>query len=157
MQKFVSADIDFRQFQKTDLIEIGYVSQATQEMGVLGLMNLLEDAVHYNKVKQITGVLFYDQGCFAQILEGTAGELEDLWHKVFKDFRHKNIRVLEINRLTQRNFPNWGMNFYAGDQFEKLLPSLKAQLPKRNSQPNELLKFMRSASQMKLAGNFVTS
>ncbi len=38
--------INFASFPTDQLIELSYVSQSTNDMGILGLMNLLEDAVH---------------------------------------------------------------------------------------------------------------
>ena len=35
--------------QKDDLVEISYVSEATQQMGVLALMNLLDTASNRNQ------------------------------------------------------------------------------------------------------------
>ena len=64
------SEIKFASFPASQLIELSYVSQAANDMGVLGLMNLLEDAVHKNKRNGITGVLFYDNCIFGQIIEG---------------------------------------------------------------------------------------
>ncbi|MFM9155179.1 MAG: BLUF domain-containing protein, partial [Polynucleobacter victoriensis] len=60
----------FSSFNPQELIELSYVSKSTTDVGILGLMNLLEDAVHKNKKLGVTGVLFYDSGIFGQILEG---------------------------------------------------------------------------------------
>jgi len=43
------SQIDFSGFNPQELIELSYVSKATSDVGILGLMNLLEDAVHKNK------------------------------------------------------------------------------------------------------------
>lgn len=145
MQNFESTEIDFRQFQEKDLIEVSYVSQATQDMGMLGLMNLLEDAVYINKSKEITGVLFYDYGVFGQILEGQAKDVESVWLKISRDIRHKDIRILEVNRIKERNFSNWSMNFHGSERLNKFPAQLQLSLPKnKKSIPKELLSLMDS-------------
>lgn len=138
-------EISFDQYQPEDLIEISYVSQATQDMGMLGLMNLLEDAIHVNKARSITGILFYDYGTFGQILEGTRKDLEYVWSKILKDVRHKDIQILEVNRLKRRNFLKWAMNFYGSDQMNKSIPQEGVELSNAiDRMPQEILKLMRS-------------
>lgn len=138
-------EISFDQYQPEDLIEISYVSQATQDMGMLGLMNLLEDAIHVNKARSITGVLFYDYGTFGQILEGARKDLEYVWLKILKDVRHKDIQVIEVNHLKKRNFQKWSMNFYGSDQMNKSIPQAGVELSNAiDKMPQEILKLMRS-------------
>lgn len=138
-------EISFDQYQPDDLIEISYVSQATQDMGILGLMNLLEDAIHVNKARSITGILFYDYGTFGQILEGTRKDLEYVWSKILNDVRHKDIQILEVNSLKRRNFQKWAMNFYGSDQMNKSIPQAGVELSDAiDKMPQEILKLMRS-------------
>jgi hypothetical protein len=145
MTVIASQEISFDQFQPEDLMEISYVSQATQDMGILGLMNLLEDAIHVNKAKSITGILFYDYGTFGQILEGARKDIECVWAKILKDIRHKDIQILEVNPLKRRNFQKWSMNFYGADQMNKSIPQAGVELSNAiDKMPQEILKLMRS-------------
>jgi hypothetical protein len=147
MSYTVSPEINFDQFKPDELIEISYVSQATQDMGILSLMNLLEDAIYVNKSKEVTGILLYDFGVFGQILEGDRKNLEYIWPKICIDIRHKNIQVLEVNPLKNRNFSQWAMNFYGDDQINKVIPQAGERLSKAmNGMPQEILRLMRSVA-----------
>lgn len=150
MTVIASPEISFDQFLPEDLMEISYVSQATQDMGILGLMNLLEDAIHVNKAKSITGILLYDYGTFGQILEGLPKDLESVWSKILKDVRHKDIQILEVNRIKRRNFAKWSMNFYGSDQMNKSISQAGVELSNAiDKMPQEILKLMRSVGSSK--------
>ena len=147
MTSVLNPAINFHQFPRNQLIELSYVSQSTQDMGMLGLMNLLEDAAHKNLKARLTGVLFYDTGIFGQIIEGYPEQMEVIWHSIVADPRHKNIQVLEMATLKERRFSNWAMKFYGSDDISKYVPELRIHL--RNVElklPNEILTLMRSIS-----------
>ena len=94
------SQIDFSGFNPQELIELSYVSKASSDVGILGLMNLLEDAVHKNKKLGVTGVLFYDSGVYGQILEGYPQCIEPVWKSICADLRHKDIQAVSYTHLT---------------------------------------------------------
>ena len=141
------SEINFASFPADQLIELSYVSQAANDMGVLGLMNLLEDAAHKNKRNGITGVLFYDNCIFGQIIEGYPQQIELIWQAISADHRHKDLQVLDISSLEKRRFSNWSMKFFGSDEISQYVPELKMGL--RDGQanlPDEILTLMRSVS-----------
>jgi hypothetical protein len=141
------SQINFAGFPTDQLIELSYVSHASNDMGILGLMNLLEDAVHKNKRNGITGVLFYDNCIFGQIIEGYPQHVELIWKAISADPRHKEIQVLDINQLQKRCFSNWSMKFYGSDEISQYVPELKMGLRDGSvNLPNEILTLMRSVS-----------
>ncbi len=141
------SEINFASFPTDQLIELSYVSEATNDMGILGLMNLLEDAVHKNKRNGITGVLFYDNRIFGQILEGYPQHVELIWKAISADPRHSKVQVLDINSLQKRRFSNWSMKFYGSDEISQYVPELKMGLRDTNATlPSEILTLMRSVS-----------
>jgi hypothetical protein len=141
------SQINFASFPTDQLIELSYVSEATNDMGILGLMNLLEDAVHKNKRNGITGVLFYDNRIFGQIVEGYPQHVELIWKAISADPRHKELQVLDINPLQKRRFSNWSMKFYGSDEISQYVPELKMGLRDTNTTlPSEILTLMRSVS-----------
>ena len=141
------SQINFNDFPTDQLLELSYVSQSSNDMGILGLMNLLEDAVHKNKRAGVTGVLFYDNGIFGQIMEGYPQHLERIWYSISKDPRHKDIQILGINSLPKRRFSNWSMKFYGSDEISQYVPELKMGLKDAAaSLPAEILTLMRSVS-----------
>ena len=139
--------IDFQKFPQDQLVELSYVSQATHEMGMLSLMNLLEDAVHKNTKAKVTGVLFYDSGIFGQILEGYPAQLSFIWNSITADHRHKDIEILQIVPLQERRFATWAMKFYGSDEISKYVPELRVRLRGEiPAMPDEILTLMRSIS-----------
>jgi hypothetical protein len=141
------SEINFASFPADQLIELSYVSQAANDMGILGLMNLLEEAVHKNKRNGITGVLFYDNRIFGQIMEGYPQHVELIWKAISADTRHSEVQVLDISPLQKRRFSNWSMKFYGSDEISQYVPELKMGLRDANaSLPSEILTLMRSVS-----------
>ena len=141
------SQINFASYPSDQLIELSYVSEATNDMGILGLMNLLEDAVHKNKRNGITGVLFYDNRIFGQIIEGYPQHVELIWKAINVDPRHLEVQVLGINPLQKRRFSNWSMKFYGSDEISQYVPELKMGLRDANTTlPSEILTLMRSVS-----------
>lgn len=141
------SQINFASFPTDQLIELSYVSQASNDMGILGLMNLLEDAVHKNKRNGITGVLFYDNRIFGQIIEGYPQHVELIWKAITADPRHLEVQVLGINTLQKRRFSNWSMKFYGSDEISQYVPELKMGLrDTHDNLPSEILTLMRSVS-----------
>ncbi len=141
------SEINFASFPTDQLIELSYVSEATNDMGILGLMNLLEDAVHKNKRNGITGVLFYDNRIFGQIVEGYPQHVELIWKAISADPRHSKVQVLDINSLQKRRFSNWSMKFYGSDEISQYVPELKMGLrDTHDNLPSEILTLMRSVS-----------
>ena len=139
--------INFASFPTDQLIELSYVSQSANDMGILGLMNLLEDAVHKNKRNGITGVLLYDNRIFGQIIEGYPQHVELIWKAISADPRHKEIQVLDINPLQKRRFTNWSMKFYGSEEISQYVPELKMGLKDGQANfPGEILTLMRSVS-----------
>ena len=141
------SQVNFAGFPTDQLIELSYVSQATSDMGVLGLMNLLEDAVHKNKRNGITGVLFYDNRIFGQIIEGYPQHVELIWTAINADSRHSEVQVLDVSTLHKRRFSNWSMKFCGSDEISQYVPDLKMALKDGEAVlPSEILTLMRSVS-----------
>jgi hypothetical protein len=139
------SEIDFTIFPQDQLIELSYVSKATQDMGMLSLMNLLEDAVHRNHQSSISGVLFYDAGIFGQIIEGYPYAISQVWNSINADSRHTSLQVLNVGKISQRRFGNWSMKFFGSDEISKYVPELRMKLKNSNSQlPTEILTLMHS-------------
>lgn len=141
------SQIDFSSFNPEQLIELSYISKASQDVGILGLMNLLEGAVHRNKNSAVTGVLFYDNGIYGQILEGYPAAIAPIWASICADPPHKDIEVLDIDKLAKRRFTNWSMKFYGSEEISKYVPELRMGLRDGAAAlPREILTLMRSVS-----------
>lgn len=91
--------------------QIVYYSEATKIFSEQEIIDLLTKANQYNSSRGITGCLVYANNKFIQLLEGEHDVVVELYEKIKKDPRHKNIlNVIEMS-VSQKLFPNWGMGF----------------------------------------------
>jgi hypothetical protein len=128
------------------LVELSYISKATHDMGLSGLVHLFDVARRWNLDHELTGALFFENGHFAQILEGKRKDVLFIWEKIQKDYRHKVLHRIELDEIDQRLFPNWALRFYGGDQIAKDVPHLVGLLDGLPSHDDELLRIMRSVA-----------
>ena len=128
------------------LVELSYISKATHDMGLSSLVHLFDVARRWNLDHELTGALFYENGHFAQILEGKRKDVLFIWGKIQKDYRHKVLHRIELDEIDQRLFPNWALRFYGGDQISKDVPHLVGLLDGLPSHDVELLRIMRSVA-----------
>ena len=103
------------------LIELTYVSEPAQEMSFLGLMRLLYHSYLRNTSMGITGALIFENNRFGQVIEGPRTQIEELWEKIQKDTRHKNIRLIESKPIENRSFSKWTMVFQGSEEVAKNL------------------------------------
>ena len=72
-------------YTELDLVSLSYVSDATEEFGILALMQLVDKASRRNKSLNVTGVLSFDNGRFGQIIEGKPKDVEFEINKLHAD------------------------------------------------------------------------
>lgn len=63
-----------------------------------------------NAATNITGVLFYHEGRFLQIIEGEEKDLRELTTRIESDKRHKNFKYLIDTEEKERGFGGWKMD-----------------------------------------------
>lgn len=131
---------------QNQLVELSYVSRATQDMGLSSLVHLFDVSFNWNQSHDLTGVLFYENGHFAQILEGRREDVILIWEKIQTDYRHQVLHRIELEEIDQRLFPSWALRFYGGDQIAKDVPHLLGLLDELPSHDVELPRIMRSVA-----------
>lgn len=128
-----------------DLVELTYLSEAVSDMSFLGLMRLLESARAFNQEHGITGILFYDNQQFGQIIEGERANIMKVWKRIQEDKRHHRIELLEIREITERTYPEWLLRFYGGETLIRDYPVLAGMVGGMDKHSLALLNKMRSA------------
>ena len=129
-----------------DLIELTYLSEAVSDMSFLGLMRLLESARAFNQQHGITGILFYDNQQFGQIIEGERANIMKVWKRIQEDERHHRIELLEIREIAERSYPEWLLRFYGGESLVRDYPVLAGLVGGMDKHSMNLLNKMRSAA-----------
>ena len=93
------------------LFELIYRSEADPNVADDDLLNILSTARDFNGQNDITGCLLYNDHHFVQILEGEFSMLNELYGRIRKDNRHKNVITLHMKEIETRCFPDWKMAF----------------------------------------------
>lgn len=131
---------------ESPLISVSYISKATQDMGVLALMRLTDQAAQCNQKLGLSGVLFYENQHFGQILEGPRAETLIMWEKIQGDPRHQQVRLLKMEDIAERSFPAWSMRFFLAKEILAKVPNLTGVLDGLPEHDVELLRLMRAAA-----------
>ena len=84
------------------------------------LLSICTRAKRENPKHGITGVLFYHNSNFLQLIEGEINELESLMSILEKDTRHKNISRLVDEGIEERGFSDWNMDAFNLDGHETI-------------------------------------
>jgi len=93
------------------MIQLVYVSSATEPFTAQQLVELLKKARDKNASQGITGMLLYKDGNFMQVLEGEEDQVRPLYQTICADPRHHGEIVLLEEPITERQFSEWSMAF----------------------------------------------
>jgi hypothetical protein len=100
---------------ENSLYTLAYLSQANFDESdpdlSVAVSDILAASRRNNQRIGVTGALLLSNGWFAQILEGPAEAVEEIFETVQCDSRHRNAKVLYYKPLERRNFPQWSMGF----------------------------------------------
>jgi hypothetical protein len=119
------------------LYQLTYVSRAVTPLSYPELRSLVAHARAYNAAHDITGILFYGEGNFAQVLEGEQAEVERLYERIEHDARHSTVTVVTRVSRPRRTYPQWGMAGHrlAAAQFAELVRHLPEEAENPNARP----------------------
>lgn len=62
-----------------------------------------------NRQADLTGSLVFVDGTFIQILEGPLAEVEKTFERICCDFRHVDVRLIDVVNVSDRLFADWDM------------------------------------------------
>jgi hypothetical protein len=101
---------------------IVYMSQATDHLTPITLVTLLMQARTLNERQHVTGALVYGHGQFMQVIEGEEAVVKNLYERIARDPRHRNVLTLSDKSIANRRFAEWSMAFgeTRPDEFEEL-------------------------------------
>ncbi len=90
-----------------------YFISAKKKMTEDELNLLLKKSRINNTNNNITGLLLYYDGSFAQVLEGEYEQVNRLYLEIQNDSRHNHIIRIKDGYHAKRVFSDWSMAFYA--------------------------------------------
>lgn len=79
------------------------------------LSDILNQCESFNESRDICGVLYYGSGYFFQCIEGPKSEVANLYEKLLKDPRHKEVNLLKLEDVHHRRFSHWCMKYVMHD------------------------------------------
>jgi hypothetical protein len=127
-----------------ELVALKYLSEARADTHVSDLIEIVDAATRLNALHQITGILFFDQGHYGQILEGPRKAVEETWARIQSDKRHHTIELLGINQIQTRQFPKWSMKLFDSQEFAVEFPKYADLIAQAVDPTAEMLRVMRS-------------
>lgn len=129
---------------KSDLVELKYLSVAEEGINVRSLTDIMNVSVASNDQHGLTGILFFDHGYFGQILEGERGAVEETWSRIKNDTRHHDIELLGIAEIQERRFPKWSMKLFDAKEFSEDFPRYTELINKLDDPYAETLRMMKA-------------
>ena len=91
------------------LIRAFYISRSAGPQTSTITGSILKTALVFNKVHHITGVLCQGTGFFLQMLEGERTVVNQLYGRILRDSRHKDVEMVSLHEISQRKFSHWSM------------------------------------------------
>ena len=101
-------------------ISLVYISRVNGKIDVEDVKQILTAAEKFNSSVGITGALFFNKRFFLQYLEGSRGQVNQLYSKILKDNRHKDCEIVRLEEIDKRLFPQWSMHFFKEESEEVL-------------------------------------
>ena len=111
------------------------------------IQNILDVARRVNPTLGVTGALTFNDFHFAQALEGRRADVEALFARIRRDWRHRDVLVLQEEWISRRDFPDWSMA-YVGEREAVTIISPQSRLREIATRPHgaaaaliEMMKF----------------
>ena len=71
----------------------------------------------WNIDHNLTGALIFTGTHFAQVLEGSQKDIDDVMVMIKNDPRHEEVSVINRSPISGRQFPNWAMAYQGPSRF----------------------------------------
>jgi hypothetical protein len=94
-----------------DLVRLIYTSTITEQFEVEDIARILKVARVKNKALNVTGLLSFNRQFFLQCLEGTRQEVNQIYHKIATDPRHKKPEIISYEVISYKEFDSWNMGY----------------------------------------------
>jgi hypothetical protein len=94
-----------------DLIHVIYVSSAAPDISEHETVKFLNEARQANRKNDVSGMMLYIGGCFLQLLEGEANNVDIVCRAIFRD--NREMKMILREPIAEREFPEWTMGFEA--------------------------------------------
>lgn len=104
----------------TELVRLVYASYSSSTASLNGIQpeigTILTQSRKNNARAQISGVLYFGDGCFFQCLEGEESNVKATYARIQRDPRHMNATIIRQEPVSQRMFKDWSMKYVPAEQ-----------------------------------------
>ncbi len=94
-----------------NLVRLTYCSRFSERMKAGELQAIIDASRANNPALGITGILCYGPGVFLQCLEGPRRAVNDMYGRIMRDDRNKEVTLLEYAEAEDRVFGHWDMAY----------------------------------------------
>lgn len=91
------------------LVRLLYASRPATPLSAVILDEILAQSRINNPEQGITGILCFSDNIFIQVLEGGRDEVCETYNKIVRDNRHREVRILTYDEISERRFGGWTM------------------------------------------------
>ena len=91
------------------LIQLTYASRTSKILTPDDLKSILTASQRNNTRMGVTGALCMTNGIFLQQLEGDRIAVNQLYHRILLDPRHRDPAILDFAEIASRKFTQWSM------------------------------------------------
>ena len=117
------------------LVRCLYASRPVDPMNGALLDGILEQSRRNNPRQGITGILCVADDLYIQLLEGGRDEVCEIFNAIVRDDRHRQVRLLSYEEISERRFGNWSMGHVS---IPRVNPSLLLKYFKRTWIPSRV-------------------
>ena len=110
------------------LVQLLYASRPAPALAASQIESILEQSRRNNPRLGVTGILCFTSEVFIQVLEGGRDEVCELFNGIVRDDRHRDVRLLVYDEVSERSFSNWTMGQV---DISKINPGLLLKYSKR--------------------------
>src|SRR5690606_34825257 len=90
--------------------QVFYISRCDGTLTPTDVHRIVGTSQLRNRRRSLTGLLAYSGRHFAQVVEGSAAEVDELLGTISRDPRHQQMTVLQRLEGVPRRFGNWSMH-----------------------------------------------
>ena len=90
------------------LVRLLYASRLIDGSAAV-IESILAQSRSKNPELGITGLLCHGGGVFMQVLEGGRAPVNELYNRIARDDRHREVTLLHYEEIAERRFSNWTM------------------------------------------------
>ncbi len=107
------------------LCKLLYTSRSAAPRNTEQIARIARGSARRNAEAGITGSLVHVDDSFIQVLEGPQDAVERVFEKICCDFRHREIKLIDLVNVQTRQFSEWHMGLLASSENDPLYKELE--------------------------------